>query len=157
MKKHLAILAESLEKKKQVLEQIQEYNKVQEQCFTNGQINLNGFDKAMEEKGKLIEQLTLLDEGFEIIYEKLAEGLKGNRALYAAEIQKLQRQISVITEMSVSIQAQEKRNKQLVEQYFARERVNIGQKRKNSKAAYDYYKSMNNANYVQPQLYDNKK
>ncbi len=157
MNDQLTILAESLEAKIKVLVQIQEYNKRQEQCFTNGQIDLNEFDEAVEEKGRLIEQLSRLDDGFEIMYEKLSEELRGNHTKYAKEIHALQQQIAIITEMSMSIQAQEKRNKQLVEQFFAKERANIGQSRKTSKAAYDYYKNMNNTNFVPSQFYDSKK
>jgi flgN protein len=57
----------------------------------------------------------------------------------------------------VTVQAQEARNKKLIESYFARERAEIGQRRKNAKSAYDYYKSMSGAGYVAPQMYDNKK
>lgn len=157
MENQLTILAESLEKKIQVLTAIQEYNKHQEQVFTSDMVDISSFDDAVEEKGKLIEQLTRLDEGFEIVYARLAEQLQNNREKYAAEIRDLQKLITQITEMSVAIQAQEKRNKQLIEQFFAKERANIGQNRKASKAAYDYYKKVNNATFVQPQYYDNKK
>jgi len=118
---------------------------------------LDGFDAAVEEKGRLIEQLTRLDDGFEIMYAKLAAELEGNRDKYAAEIRALQQQISEITELSVSTQVQEKRNKQLIESFFARERSNIAQSRKTSKAAFDYYKRMSNVEHVPPQIYDTKK
>ena len=157
MENQLTILAESLEQKIKVLTAIQEYNDRQEQVFTNEQIDLDSFDAAVEEKARLIEQLMLLDEGFETMYAKLSEQLQNNREMYASEIRGLQQQIAQITEMSVAIQAQEKRNKQLVEQYFARERTSIGQRRKHSKAAYDYYKKVSNASYAPPQYYDSKK
>lgn len=157
MENQLTILAESLEKKIQVLAEIQEYNKVQEQAFLAESVRLDDFDKAVEEKGRLIEQLTRLDEGFETLYAKLSAQLQDNRDKYAKEIARLQQLITQITEMSVAIQAQEKRNKQLVEQFFAKERAGLRQSRKSSKAAYDYYKGMNNNSFVQPQYYDSKK
>lgn len=157
MENQLTILAESLEQKIQVLTEIQEYNMRQEQAFTNGTVKLDDFDAAVEEKGKLIERLAKLDEGFEILYAGLSKQLQNNREKYAPEIRGLQQQIARITEMSVAIQAQEKRNKQLVEQFFSRERTSLGQNRKTSKAAYDYYKKMNNTSYTQSQYYDSKK
>ena len=157
MDNQLTILAESLEKKIQVLTAIQEYNKRQEQVFTGKEVDMSGFDEAVEEKGKLIEQLTLLDEGFEILYAKLAEQLQGNREKYASEIRGLQQQIARITEMSVTIQAQEKRNKQLIEMYFSKSRSGLGEKRRASKAAYDYYKKVSNTSYIPPQFMDSKK
>ena len=157
MENQLFILAESLEKKIQVLTAIQEYNKHQEQVFTSEHVDMSSFDEAVEEKGRLIQQLSRLDDGFEVMYAALAEQLQKNRVKYAEEIRALQQQIAVITEMSVTIQAQEKRNKQLIEQYFSKERRGISQSRKTLKAAYDYYKKMNNTSIVEPQFYDSKK
>lgn len=157
MENQLTILAESLDKKIQVLTEIQEYNKRQEQMFSGTTVDMDGFDAAVEEKGKLIEKLTLLDSGFETMYAKLSEQLKDNRARYASEIRALQEKIATITEMSVSIQAQEKRNKQLVEQFFAKERMGLQQSRKASKAAYDYYRKVSSVSSEQPRFYDSKK
>ena len=157
MENQLTILADSLEKKIQVLTEIQEYNKRQEQVFSAEEVDMDGFDAAVEEKGKLIEKLSLLDSGFETMYEKLSVQLKDNREKYAAEIRALQEKITTITEMSVTIQAQEKRNKHLIEQFFAKERKELQQNRKTSKVAYDYYRRVNNASFVQPQIYDSKK
>ena len=109
-----------------------------------------------QEKQRLIDEVVRLDEGFEILYEKLAKELEGNRQRYAAQIRELQAKVAKVTELSVSVQAQEARNKKLVENYFARERAGIGQRRKNAKSAFDYYKSMSGAGYVPPQMYDNK-
>ena len=62
METQLDILSETLDKKLLVLKRIQEYNKVQEQSFQNGQAKLQDFDEAVEEKGRLIEELNRLDE-----------------------------------------------------------------------------------------------
>ena len=156
MENQLTILAESLNQKIKVLEEIQTYNMHQEQAFTSGTVKLDDFDVAVEEKGKLIERLNQLDEGFEILYAGLSEQLQSNREKYAPEIRGLQQQIARITEMSVAIQAQEKRNKQLVEQFFTRERASLGQSRKTSKAVYDYYKKLSQSSYAPPQFYDSK-
>ena len=156
MKNQLSILSESLDKKIQVLEEIQAYNREQEQAFSSDKIDLGSFDRAVEEKGRLIDSLTRLDEGFETLYDRVAQELKDNRAQYAEEIRELKRKISTITEMNVSIQAQEQRNKRLVEQYFARERQGLERNRKASKAAYDYYKKINHTAYVPSQFYDSK-
>lgn len=157
MENQLLILAESLEKKIQVLQEIQEYNKRQEQCFLSETVDLDGFDAAVEEKGKLIEKLSRLDEGFEILYEKLSSQLRDNREKYASQIKELQQLITRVTELGVTIQAQEARNKQLVERFFAKERDGIRKGRRASKAAYEYYKRASNTSYVPPQIYDNKK
>lgn len=157
MENQLTILSESLDKKLEVLQKIQDYNKRQEEIFSAENVDMSLFDDAVEEKQRLIDEVVHLDEGFEIMYEKLARELKDNRERYAAQIHELQKKVSQVTELSVSVQAQEARNKKLIENYFAKERANIGQRRKNAKSAFDYYKSMSGNGYVQPQMYDSKK
>ena len=137
MENQLTILSESLDKKLEVLQKIQDYNKRQEEIFSAENVDMSLFDDAVEEKQRLIDEVVRLDEGFEIMYEKLARELEGNRERYAAQIRELQKKVSRVTELSVTVQAQEARNKKLIESYFARERAEIGQRRKNAKSAYD--------------------
>lgn len=157
MENQLTILEESLEKKLKVLAKIQEYNQLQANAFADGAMKLEDFDRAVEEKGRLIEELKLLDDGFEALYARLAEQLQDYKEQYASQIRRLQQLITQVTELGVSIQAQEMRNKQLVEQFFAKERAGIRQNRKTSKAAYDYYKGLKNNAYSGMSSYDTKK
>jgi len=157
MESQLTILSESLDKKLQILKEIQEYNKKQEQSFLGDTADMEEFDAAIEEKGRLIEKLSRLDEGFEAVYGRLAEELNGNREKYKSQIVILQDKIRQVTELGVSVQAQEQRNKKLIEQYFAKAHSNIRQERKNSRAAYDYYKRMSGGTVVQPRFMDSKK
>lgn len=157
MESQLTILSESLDKKLEVLRKIQEYNRRQEEVFSAEKVDMSLFDDAVEEKQRLIDEVVRLDDGFEIMYEKLAGELEGNRQRYAAQIRELQAKVAEVTELSVSVQAQEARNKKLIESYFAKERANIGQRRKSARSAFDYYKSMSSTGYAQPQLYDSKK
>lgn len=158
MDNQLVILEESLEEKIRVLREIEQYNQQQEATFTAETVDMSGFDAAVEEKGRLIEKLTALDEGFETLYEKLAVQLQGHRDQYAEQIRRLQGLISQVTELSTKVQAQEARNKSLIEQYFARERTSIGQRRKSSAAAYNFYKSMSSLSAPgSGNAFDNKK
>lgn len=157
MESQLTILSESLDKKLEVLRKIQEYNRRQEEVFSAEKVDMSLFDDAVEEKQRLIDEVVRLDDGFEIMYEKLAGELEGNRQRYAAQIRELQAKVAKVTELSVSVQAQEARNKKLIESYFAKERSNIGQRRKSARSAFDYYKSMSSTGYTQPQMYDSKK
>lgn len=138
----MSILQESLTEKRQVLLEIQEYNRKQEAVFTAEEVDMSLFDEAIEEKGRLVQKLTQLDEGFEAMYEKLAKELEHNRDKYAGQIRVLKQQIKEITDLGVSIQAQEARNKSLIESYFSRERSNMHRSLQNSAKAYNFYKSM---------------
>lgn len=156
MENQLTILSESLDKKLKLLNEIQEYNRRQEKSFQEETADFEEFDAAIDEKGRLIEQLNKLDEGFETVYAKLAEELNGNREKYKVQIMELQDKIRRVTELGVSIQAQEQRNKKLIERYFSEARNQIQQERRNSKAVYDYYKRVSASEYTSPQLFDSK-
>ena len=75
MENQLTILSESLDKKLEVLQKIREYNKRQEEIFSAEKVDMSLFDDAVEEKQRLIDEVVRLDEGFEILYEKLAKEL----------------------------------------------------------------------------------
>lgn len=156
MGNYLSILEESLRKKLVVLDKIQVYNEKQYKCFSSEEVDMTGFDAAIEEKGKLIEELTKLDEGFETLYANIAEQLKKNKEAYAPQIKVLQDLIRQVTEKSVSIQAQEARNKALIEAYFSKEKKQIREGRVTSKAAYGYYKSLDKAALEASRAFDLK-
>ena len=154
---YLSLLEESLRKKLQVMAEIQTYNLRQQEIFQSESVDMNRFDEYVDEKGALIDRLTALDRGFEKLYDKVARQLKDNREQYASQIGELQRLVTEVTDMSVQIQAQEARNKKLIEDYFRRERDGIRNGRKSSRAAINYYKNMSNSSVVMPQFMDSKK
>lgn len=156
MDNSLAVLSESLSLKIDVLKSIQEYNEKQKEAFSIDKPDMDSFDEAIEEKGRLIDRLEELDNGFEILYENIAALLKEDRAKYAVQIKEIQDKITIVTEMSMSIQAQEARNKKLIEEYFARERNSIKNSRVGSKAAFDYYKNMSGMNDPGRSILDSK-
>lgn len=157
MDNYLEILEDSLKQKSVILDKIMEYNGKQEALLKQEKMSLEDFDFYMDQKDELIEQLNRLDDGFETLYERIRQQLQENKDAHKEQIGRLQRLITQVTEKSVSIQAQETRNKKLVEEYLARERQQLGQDRQTSKAAYDYYKSMSNTGAVMPQFMDQKK
>ena len=142
MESQLSILQESLVAKRRVLLEIQEYNRKQEAVFMADEVDMYLFDEAIEEKGRLVQKLTQLDDGFEAMYEKLSRELQDNREKYADQIRVLQQQIKEITDLGISIQAQEARNKSLIEGFFSRERSSMHRSLQNSAKAYNFYKSM---------------
>lgn len=157
MGNYLRILEESLRKKLKVLDKIQVYNEKQYESFSAEEVDMAGFDVAIEEKGKLIEELTKLDEGFETLYANMAEQLQKKKSKYASQIENLQDLIRQVTEKSVSIQAQESRNKALIEAYFSKEKKQIREGRVSSKAAYGYYKNLDKASLEANRAFDLKK
>lgn len=156
MENQLSILSESLDKKIEILQKLQQYSVDQEKIFKSPQVDLEKFDELVDRKDELITPLMRLDDGFEVMYAKLAKELENNRQKYASRIKELQRKVAEVTDLSVAVQTQEKRNKKLVEDYFAKERAQIKQGRTNSRAAYGYYKNMSASQLTSSQFYDSK-
>lgn len=154
---YLQILEESLHKKSNVLDRIEEVNKRQEQLLKAELVMDEDFDKCIEDKGALIEELNKLDEGFGSLYEHIKEQLSADRDKYKHQIAALQQLITQVTEKGAAIQVQEVRNKALVEQFFAQRKKELQKGRRSSKAALDYYRSMNQTQVVMPQFLDKKK
>ncbi len=154
---YLKILEESLTKKVNTLQSIEEENRKQEQSLKGDVISWDDFDQGMERKEELIKELNRLDQGFDQLYERIKEQLLQNKEIYKKQIENLQQLIQKITDLSVSVQAQEMRNKQLVERAFVKAKREMQTGRQSSKAAYDYYRNMNNSNITPPQFMDQKK
>lgn len=154
---YLQVLEESLHKKMESLNRIEELCNRQEKMLRAESVSEEEFDASIEEKGKLIEELTRLDDGFENLYNRIKEQLSGGREKYRAQIAVLQKLISEVTDKSVSIQAKEARNKALAETFFINRRKEIKSSRRSSKAAIDYYRSMSQSKVVEPQFMDKKK
>ncbi len=158
-KQYLSIMEQSLEKKIGILDHIITKNQEQNVLLKDPNMKWEDFDDNANRKMELIEEIDKLDEGFEELFERVKEQLQtpGGKEKYAQQIVRMQELIRQITEKSTSIQAQEARNKVLVEQYFQQSRERIRKGRTSSKAAMDYYKSMSQSSFVQPHFLDDKK
>ena len=156
MNSSLNVLSESLDMKLSILSQLQEYTDKQRAVWEADSPDIDEFDKLVDEKDQLVDRMISLDDGFEALYQDLSEDLQNNREKYTNQIKQLQDKISAITEKSASIQAQEARNKKMIEEYFSKERQGIKNNRVSSKAAYDYYKNMSGMNLQTSGFLDSK-
>lgn len=156
-KQYVTVLEESLEKKLRVLEEIYRICVLQAETIAEEPINYDVFDCYMEDKDVCIEKLNKLDEGFDLIYNRVGDELKQNKFMYEGQIRHMQELISAIMDKSTAIQAQEERNKKAIEAIFVRERQEIGKGKRSLNVAMNYYRNMNGANAVPPQYMDKKK
>lgn len=154
---YLTILEDSLKKKVAILDRIQGLNQAQMDLFKDGKPDLEQYDNYVNDKADCIAEIEKLDEGFETLYANVKQELDQNRSLYAEQIKRMQGLIGEITEKSMSVQAQESRNRDMVTAYFKKERESIGQGRKASKAAYGYYQSLSKAGRESNSIMDLKK
>lgn len=154
---YISILIQSLEKKLHILDEIIAKNRVQRDGLEDPNLDPDDFDKTVEDKAALIEQLEGLDAGFEEVFERVKKELGANREAYREEIRKMQELIRKITDKSMLIRRQEAENKRLMEQKFAAVRKQVKEVRQSQKVVNQYYKNMMKSGYVEPQFLDNKK
>lgn len=154
---YISIMIQSLKKKSAVLDTIMELNIQQKEELENPALDPDDFDRTVEKKAEQIQQLELLDNGFQELYEKVREELQSNREAYREDIACMQEYIRKLTDKSATIQAQEVRNKDLMTQKFASVRKQVKEVRKSQKVVNQYYKSMMKANYMEAHFTDNKK
>ena len=157
MDNYLSVLEDSLKKKLQILDELTDYTTQQQELLKVEELDYEAFDRLVDQKEPLIQKIMELDQGFETVYDRIKEQLLGNKEQYAAQIRALQSLIGELTDKSVKLQTMEQRNKSAVEQQFRKSREKIRQGRQNKQAALNYYKNMNNSNYVPPQFLDDKK
>lgn len=157
MDNYLSVLEDSLKKKLQILDELMDYTMQQQELVQAEELDYEAFDGLVDQKDVLVQKIEELDQGFETVYDRIKEQLLDNKEQYAAQIRTLQTLIGELTDKSVKLQTMEQRNKATVEQQFRRSREKIRQGRQNKQAALNYYKNMNNANYVPPQFLDDKK
>ncbi len=154
---YIQIMAESLEKKLEVLDRITEVNKRQLECSTAQSFDEEAYDEIMDEKGGLIDEMNRLDDGFTSTYELIREEVQENPEKYRDGVLKLQGLVRQAVEKAVSVEAQEKRNKAAMEAALSMKRQEIKRSRLSTSAAVKYYNAVSKINQVDPQLMDKKK
>ena len=157
MDNYLDILEDSLKKKKDLLDEIFESNERAKGIFTTTTGDTDVIDTYIEEKGRLIERLEELDEGFQTVYERVAEEISKNKNLYSDKIKRLQALVREVSAGTAKVQAQESRMKADFERYLEKQKSNIGEGRRNSKAAMAYYQNRTGIPGVDPLIMDSKK
>lgn len=154
---YIQILEQDLKKKNQILDAVIQVNQVQKDALEDPNLDPDDFDEIVEEKGKLIDSLEHLDEGFEQIYARVREELMDNKEAYRDEIRRMQELIRQITDKTATIQADEQRNKVLMSQKFVAVKQQLREIRSSQKVVNEYYQNMMKSKFMAPQFLDNKK
>ena len=155
-KDYVIMLRESLEKKVELLTLIQKKNARQKEILLDELSTPDELDDNFAEKGKLVDQIVALDDGFEVLYEKVKDALDKDRAAYAEEIRKMQELIPQINDLSNQVQAEEQRNRNLASNRFTSIKQRVQKVRTGQRAANVYYQNMMKRNNIDPQFMDHK-
>jgi flagellar biosynthesis/type III secretory pathway chaperone len=150
-------LESSLVVKSKNLDKLIAFSEEQKEIVSQEDIDWDKFDKLVDQKSAIIDELTKLDSGFDIVYNKIKADMEANKDAYKPHIKKMQELIKEVTEKSTGLMAIEQRNKNIIEQAFAKEKKLIASNKMSNKIAVGYYNNMNKINFIDPQLMDKKK
>ena len=155
---YIQIMINSLKKKVKVLDDISIQNEKQNEAAQSQKLDDEAMEQTYEAKESLIKELEELDNGFDNLYMRIKEGLADENAKkqYAIQIKEMQQLISEITEKSMNIERQEKRNQEAVLKAVNQEKMVISKTKNAQKVSSDYYNNMNKVNYIDPQFMDKK-
>lgn len=153
----LQILQDSLKQKLEILADIEAKSREQAELLTNPDVSLEVLDQNMNEKAELVEAISKLDAGFEVLYESIREELVGNKDAYKEQIRAIQTYVAGIMDRSASIEAIEARNKAAIEMIFQNRKKALQHKKAASCVARQYQKTAKNLNVVNPHFVDSKK
>jgi len=154
---YVLILIQSLEKKTKILDDIFKMNASQKEILSSENLDMEAFEKNIEVKSELIDELLFLDKGFEEVYERVKEELTQNSKEYSEQINTMKALIQEITDKSVAIQADESRNKKLAMNKFSFEKKKLKDKKTSNRVANEYYRKMSKVDYTDSQMIDKKK
>lgn len=154
---YIQLLVDTLVKKHEVLSELMQITEKQQSIINNDSFDEEEFLKTISLKEEQINSLSELDRGFELIYDRSREELNENRKEYASQITSLKELVTAVTDLSVKLQALEKRNRTKLETLLTNKRKNIKNSRLSNETVTSYYKNMSSKPETQSYFYDKKK
>lgn len=154
---YIQILIDSLKKKISLLDTISSINEEQKKLAAEKKIDLEKLHDTVDRKSVCIDELNKLDDGFQLVYDRVKPELQGKPEEHKEQIMLLKSLISEVTDRSMSVQAEEERNRQAIEAHFSTYKKEIRQVKTSRSVTSSYYKSMNKLQSVEPVFMDKKK
>ena len=119
---------------------------------------MDEFDGLLDEEGKQIGMLNMIDDGFENVYSRVREELMANPEEYQEILREIQTLISEDVELGATLEALERKNKEAIEAFIQKKKEEVRTYRSNKNSSKNYTKNMPNQ-YVQGESFflDQKK
>ena len=155
--RYLAILTDSLIKKNSILDRISGICTEHEKCLFGDKTDIDGYNRLMEEKGRLVNDLELIDDGFTALYERVSPVLREDPAPYADSIRRMQELINEISGRTALIQAAEIRIRSRLERLAESARPSRNTYTSAREAVREYSRTMQKSHVTQAIFVDNMK
>ena len=153
---YVSIMIDGLKKKILILNQIIGFDDKEKKILQNEPFEMDDFNINMKSKATVLDQLILLDDGFTAVFNRVKVELDNNKHMFEEQIKQMKILISKVTELSVKIQSEEARNKELAHKQFSSIKKEVKLANRSERMASQYYKAMNMVD-TEPQFLDKKK
>ena len=154
---YLELMKDSLVKKEKLLSDIIQLTNNQEMLLGEVEFNGEAFDELINQKSLIINEINKLDEGFDLIYKRIADVVKANPAVYRKNIEKLQEFIRQLVDKGIEIETAERRNQVKFDMKISNSRDKIKSYNLNSSAVTKYYSNMSGNTGESTYFLDQKK
>ncbi len=139
---YVRMMLDVLNKKEVHLAKLLELTQEQETVLKNEEFNEAEFALLIEKKSGHLRKLEEFDNGFQSIYNRVAEEIKTNKDEYKDQILEMQALITAVTDIGVKLSALEEKNKTMLENKLQGRKQNIRQFKVSKQTADKYYKNM---------------
>lgn len=154
---YVNMMVDTLERKKNILETILHQTREQETLLKDEEMDIDFFQQIIDDKGKEIEELNQMDEGFDALFRHVEKEINENRENYRSQIQKMQHLIREVSELGIQIQALEHQNSGHFKIYLANQKKTVRNFYTNNRTAANYYQNMANAHKPGQSYFFNEK
>ena len=139
---YIRMMLDILGKKENHLASLLELTTAQEQLLKGEEFIEEEFTELIAKKRGHLLKIEEADNGFQAIYNRVAEEMKNNNDEYKDQIIEMQSLITRVTDLGVKLSALEEKNKTALEANLQGKRQNIRQFKVSKQTADKYYKNM---------------
>ena len=90
---YVRMMVDVLKRKEKILQRILKQTKEQEVILKQEDVDYERFQSILDEKGKQIDELNEIDEGFDALFKKVEKEITAHKANYLTEIATMQKLI----------------------------------------------------------------
>lgn len=141
---YISVLHGSLRKKLELIKKLLELTKEQNKILNEEAVDIDSFDRIVNEKEAKINEVLEIDRGFQTVFSKVSSIIKESPQQYRQQILEMQNFIRTITDIGVEIEKLENKNKEKFNKFLASKRSDIRDFKVSNKTAVSYYKNMSN-------------
>ena len=146
-----------LKEEQNILEKLYALVKFQVECFQDDTLDEERYNKLQDKKDEYIIKVNQLNDRFDVIYPKVKSKVEDMKRMKDSIVEEIQIESQKLNQLSLSVEKEEAKLKELFRQYLSLERKKIKDKRLQNKTAAMYYKTMTKQMGMMSYFYDKSK